>query len=83
MVIHCHHRCRFCGAVLPAWLPAVQRPNGALLIGHVSQRHPDQIGPYLARMRTACITTVVLEASVPSQTRRGAGTLVVPARGQL
>jgi hypothetical protein len=33
------YRCRFCGALLPAWLPAARAPNGALLLGHLSQHH--------------------------------------------
>jgi hypothetical protein len=28
----------------------------------LSQRHPDQVGPHLARMEAACIDTVVVEA---------------------
>jgi hypothetical protein len=44
------YRCPFCGHVLPAWLPVTQRPNGAMLLHHLSQSHPDQVGPYLRRM---------------------------------
>jgi hypothetical protein len=43
---------RSCGVVLPAWLSAAQRPNGALLLGHLSQQHPGEVGAYLARMHT-------------------------------
>ena len=46
------YRCRFCGHVLPAWLPMAKRPDGAMLLHHLSQQHPDQVGPYLERMRT-------------------------------
>jgi hypothetical protein len=28
----------------------------------LSQHHPDQVGPYLERMRTECIATVAAEA---------------------
>jgi hypothetical protein len=56
------YRCRFCGVVLPAWLPVFQRPNGAMLIQHLSARHPTEVGPYLTRMRTEDINTVVVEA---------------------
>jgi len=44
------YRCRFYGAVLPAWLPVAKRPNGALLLGHLSRDHPDQVGIYLDQM---------------------------------
>jgi hypothetical protein len=57
------YRCRLCGHVLPAWLPAAQAPDGALLLGHLSQQHPDQVGASLARMHTTeDITPVALEA---------------------
>ncbi|HEX9868035.1 MAG TPA: hypothetical protein VGC99_05465 [Candidatus Tectomicrobia bacterium] len=55
-------RCWFCGRVLPAWLPVAQRPNGAMLLGHLSQSHPEQVGPYLARMETEDIGTVAAPA---------------------
>jgi hypothetical protein len=38
-------KCRFCGTVPPAWLPAAKRPNSALLLGQLSQLYPDQVGP--------------------------------------
>jgi hypothetical protein len=56
------YRCRFCGLDLPAWLPVAKRPNGAMLLGHLGQDHPDQMGPYLERMRTEDIATVAAEA---------------------
>ena len=56
------YRCRYCGAVLPAWLPVSQRPDGAMLLGHLSQHHPDELAPYLARMWTEDIATVAAEA---------------------
>jgi len=31
-------------------------------LGHLSQQHPDQVRPYLARMRTEDIATVAAEA---------------------
>jgi hypothetical protein len=34
------YRCRFCGFDFPAWLPAAQRPDGALLFSHLSQQDP-------------------------------------------
>jgi hypothetical protein len=37
---------------LPAWLPAAQAPNGAMLLDHLSAMHPDQVRAYLARMPT-------------------------------
>jgi hypothetical protein len=45
-------KCPFCGRVLPAWLPAAQAPDGALLLYHLSAMHPDQVGHYLDRMPT-------------------------------
>ena len=56
------YRCRYCGVVLPAWLPVAKRPEASMLLYHLSQRHPDQVGPYLERMRTECIATVAAEA---------------------
>jgi len=56
------HRCRFCGLELSAWLPWAKAPNGALLLGHLSQQHMDQLRPYLRRMESECIDTVVVEA---------------------
>jgi hypothetical protein len=55
-------RCRSCGRELPAWLPAAQRPHGAMLRHHLGDRHPDQVRPYLDRMRTEDIGTVAAEA---------------------
>ncbi len=57
------YRCRFCGITLSAWLPVAKRPDGAMLLYHLSQQHPDEIGPYLERIRTAeDIGTVAAEA---------------------
>jgi hypothetical protein len=53
---------RVYGHVLPAWLPVAKRPDGAMLLYHLGQHHPDEVGPYLQRMETECITTVVIEA---------------------
>jgi hypothetical protein len=58
------YRCRVCGRVLPAWLPAAQRPHGAMLLHHLGDRHPAEVGPYLTRMETQDIETVAVEASV-------------------
>jgi hypothetical protein len=49
---HTRARCRLCGAVLPAWFPVLQAPDGAMRLHHLSQQHPDRVGQYLARMRT-------------------------------
>jgi hypothetical protein len=59
---HRHYRCRYCGATLPAWLPVARRPNGAMLLYHLSEQHSDQVGAYLERMRTEDIGTVAAEA---------------------
>jgi hypothetical protein len=39
-----------------------KRPNGAMLLQHLSAMHPDQVGPYLRRMATEDIATVAAEA---------------------
>jgi hypothetical protein len=56
------YRCRYCGTVLPSWYPVPGKPNGAMLLHHLSARHPTAVGPYLTRMATEDITTVTLEA---------------------
>jgi hypothetical protein len=63
MAIKRRYRCRFCGARLPVWLPAAQEPNGALLLGHLSQHHRDRVKAFVDRMRTTeDITLVAAEA---------------------
>jgi hypothetical protein len=57
------YRCRYCGVVLPAWLPVAKRPEASMLLYHLSQQHPDQVGPHMERMWTECIATVAAEAS--------------------
>jgi hypothetical protein len=47
------YRCRDCSRVLPAWRPAAQRPNGAMLRHHLGDLHPDHVRPYLDRMWAA------------------------------
>jgi hypothetical protein len=47
-----YYRCRYCGAELPAWLPAARAPDGALLLHYLAQQHPDEVGAYLDRMPT-------------------------------
>jgi hypothetical protein len=56
------YRCRYCGRELPAWLLVAQRPNGALLLHHLGDMHPDQVRPYLKRMETEDIAMVAAEA---------------------
>jgi hypothetical protein len=48
--------------VLNAWLPVAKRPDGPMLVGHLSLMHPAEVGPYLARMATEDIATVAAEA---------------------
>jgi hypothetical protein len=63
MTPHRRYRCRSCGAELPAWLPAARAPDGGLLLGHLSQQHPDEVGTYLDRMHDDTdITPVAAEA---------------------
>jgi hypothetical protein len=59
---HKHDRCRYCGAIPSAWVPVAKRPDGAMLLYLLSQQHPDQVGPYLDRMRTEDIGTVAVQA---------------------
>jgi hypothetical protein len=63
MITRKRYRCRLCGAVLPAWIPVFEEPNGSMLLNHLSQQHPDRVGAYLARMhRDEDIPPVALEA---------------------
>jgi hypothetical protein len=57
-----HVRCALWGNVLPGWLPVTKRPKGSMLLYHLSQHYPDQVRPYLERMRTECIATGAVEA---------------------
>jgi hypothetical protein len=57
------YRCRYCGAMLNAYLPWAKAPNSALLLGHLGQQHMDQFRPYLDRMAAGeAIATVAAEA---------------------
>jgi hypothetical protein len=49
----------YCGVTLNAYLPWAQAPNSALLLGHLGQQYMDQFRPYLTRMETACIDTIL------------------------
>ena len=55
-------KCRFCSVLLPAWLPVAKRPEGSMLLYHLGQHHPDQVGPYLEPMCTEDIATVAAAA---------------------
>jgi hypothetical protein len=55
------YRCRYCGAMLNAYLPWAKAPNSALLLGHLAQQHMDQLRPYLTRMQTEDIAMVAAE----------------------
>jgi hypothetical protein len=58
------YKCKFCGLILNAWLPAFQAPNGALLLGHLTQHHYAEARPYRQRLRDTSeeIATVAAEA---------------------
>jgi hypothetical protein len=43
---HKRYRCRYCGAILPAWYPVPGEPNGAMLLTHLGAMHPTEVGPY-------------------------------------
>jgi hypothetical protein len=55
------YRCRVCGTHLNAYLPWAKAPNSVPLLGHLGQQHLDQLRPYLTRMETECIDTVLRE----------------------
>jgi hypothetical protein len=55
------YRYCYCGVDLPAALPVTQAPNGAMLLNHLSAMHPTEVGLYLRRMATECISTVAAE----------------------
>jgi hypothetical protein len=57
-------QCKYCGLLLPAWLPAAKRPNGAMLLTHLSPSHRAELAvqAWLDRMRTEDIATVAAEA---------------------
>jgi hypothetical protein len=48
------YRCRACGAELPAWLPVAQAPDGVMLLHHLAQQHPAEVGTYLALYQHFC-----------------------------
>jgi hypothetical protein len=50
MAPHRRYRCRFCGRVLNAWPPVPKRPNGAMLLAHLSHQHPAEVEYYLDQM---------------------------------
>ena len=56
-----HVRCKLCGLVLPAWLPIPNKPESSMLLYHLRARHLGEVKPYLVRMETECIDTVVME----------------------
>jgi hypothetical protein len=55
-------RCRFCGRVYLPGSPVEQRPDGAMLLCHLSEPHTHQVGPYRERMHTKDIRAVAAEA---------------------
>ena len=69
------YRCRFCGVVLPAWLPVAQEPDEALLLEYLGRQHPDQVPAYLDRMHaTEDIAPLAAQPSRQSRsTRPGEG----------
>jgi hypothetical protein len=54
-------RCKLCGVVLSGWLPIPNVPNSAMLLHHLGADHLAEVKPYLTRMETECIDTVVME----------------------
>jgi len=63
MAIKRRYRCRFCGYNFPAWLPVAKRPNGAMLLNHLSAMHREELRPLLARMAAGGdIDAVVVKA---------------------
>lgn len=62
MATHRRDCCRYCGHDFPAWFPVGKRPDRTMLLQHLGQQHPDQVGPYLEWMRPEDISTVAAEA---------------------
>jgi hypothetical protein len=60
MTVGKRYRCRYCAVILPAWLPAARAPNGAMLLDHLAQQHPGEVGAYLRRMPSDDLHTVVI-----------------------
>ena len=56
-----HVRCTRCGAVLPGWLRIPNCLNSRILLHHVGAHHLAESKPFLTRMETECIDTVVME----------------------
>jgi hypothetical protein len=57
-----HVRCTLCGVVFPGgWLRLQNVPNSAMLLHHLGADHLAEAKPYLARMETECIDTVLME----------------------
>ena len=55
-------KCTLCGMIFPAgWLRIANVPNSAMLLHHLGADHLAENKPYLARMETECIDTVVME----------------------
>jgi hypothetical protein len=55
------YRCRYCGALLPAWLPVAKRPESSMLLYHLGQHHLEAAGLYLQRMEVESIDRVLGE----------------------
>ncbi len=70
------YRCRYCGHLLPAWIRVPGEIDGAILLGHLSQRHPAEVKPYLYRMHR----TIGYEKAARSERF---GLLALPSWGQL
>ena len=66
-------KCKFCGAILRAWLPVGQEINGAMLLSHLSQSHRAESPTDVNRMqRTEDIGTIAAEALEVIEARRDA-----------
>jgi hypothetical protein len=56
-------RCRFCGVTFLAWFSVPGEPDGALLLHHITQSHPNELGFYLDQMHSDDdITPAILQA---------------------
>ena len=59
-------RCRFCGRILPAWVPVQRKYDGAVLLHHFGQSHPTEVGRFLDQMHTTDdVASVSLQAFDP------------------
>jgi hypothetical protein len=65
--------CRYCSAILPAWLPVAKRPEASMLLYHLGQHHPEDVGFPIVIAKFCMVEDFLLveEALVDSLGKRG------------